>query len=229
MAALRQYLDVNPVGPPATNPAETDRSRELVAVLAGLEQTYTATVGGLTGPAAQKDKRGESDLQRVCRYAKMLTAVVAPDHTGDPQFEYGFLLHDIGILTVPGSMLMNLDAYTDAEWQLMKQHPEAGRSILEEIGFLAEARHIVHAHHERWDGKGYPRGLAGEDIPLGARILQLCDAFNAMTKDRPHHKASSIVDARGELHRGRGKQFWPVAVDGFLSLPVDELEAARRP
>jgi HD-GYP domain-containing protein (c-di-GMP phosphodiesterase class II) len=155
----------------------------------------------------------------------LLTAVVAPEHAGDPQFTYGFLLHDIGKLTMPASMFMNLDDYSDAEWELMKQHPELGRSALEDLPFLADAGEIVHAHHERWDGKGYPRGMTGDEIPIGARILQLCDAFNAMTKDRVHHKASSIVEARGELHTGRGTQFWPVAVDGFLSLSDDELEA----
>jgi HD-GYP domain-containing protein (c-di-GMP phosphodiesterase class II) len=227
LAALRRHLAQHTVDFRATPIADIDRSRELVAALAGSEETSTGARGAVAGAGTATDERAGSDLKRVCRYALMLTARVAPEHASDPQFAYGFLLHDIGELTLPPSVLAKVGDYTDAEWELTKQHPEAGWSVLEDIPFLAEAREIVVAHHERWDGKGYPRGLVGAEIPLGARILQLCDAFNAMTKDRPHHRASSIADARGEIHRGRGKQFWPVAVDGLLSLPVEELEAVR--
>ncbi len=225
MAALRRHLTLDAVDFRATNIAETESSREMLAALAGLSETYSAALAGYAVAGPANDDRTGGELQRVCRYAMMLTAVVAPDHVGDPQFAYGFVLHDIGKLTMPASVLMNLGDYTDAELELMKQHPEAGRRVLEDVPFLADACQIIHAHHERWDGKGYPRRLSGDEIPLGARILHLCDAFNAMTKDRPRHKAFSITDARGEIHRGRGSQFWPRAVDCFLSLSDDELEA----
>jgi HD-GYP domain-containing protein (c-di-GMP phosphodiesterase class II) len=159
----------------------------------------------------------------------MLTAVVAPEHIGDPQFLYGFLLHDVGMVSVPDSVLANPGALTDPEWALMKGHPEFGRSLLEPVPSLGDALQIVHAHHERWDGKGYPRGLAGDEIPLGARILALCDSFNAMTQDRPYRAASSIADARREIYRGSGGQFWPLAVDAFLGFGVSELEDVRGP
>ncbi len=224
MAALQRHLNLE-IDFRAINIAETESSRELLAALARLPETYSAGLGGhaVAGPA--NDDRTGGELQRVCRYAMMLTTVVAPEHAGDPQFAYGFVLHDIGKLTMPASLLLKLGDYTDAEWELMKQHPEAGRKALKDVPFLAEACHIVHAHHERWNGKGYPLGLSGDEIPLGARILHLCDAFNAMTKDRLHQEASSIIDARREIHRMRGSQFWPRAVDGFLSLSDDELEA----
>jgi response regulator RpfG family c-di-GMP phosphodiesterase len=232
VAALRRGIDASAVD--CTDVAELGRSRELAAALAELEGTYTVDENGspdlsIAVTEAGRDERDGRQLRRVCRYAMLLTAVVAPEHVADPQFEYGFLLHDLGMLSVPESVLANPRSLTDAEWGLMKGHPEFGRSLLSGIAFLEDARHIVHAHHERWDGKGYPRGLAGEDIPVGARILALCDSFNAMTQDRPYRNASSIADARGEIFRGSGGQFWPAAVDAFLGLGISELEDVRGP
>ena len=234
IAALRRGIDASAVD--CTDVAELGRSRELAAALVELEETYLANESGLcdvsTTVSEAVEKREESDgrqLRRVCRYAMMLTAVVAPEHIGDRQFEYAFLLHDVGMLSVPESVLVNPGSLTDPEWELMKGHPEFGRSLLGPIPFLEHARHIVHAHHERWDGKGYPSGLAGNDIPVGARILALCDSFNAMTQDRPYRNASSIADARREIYRGSGGQFWPSAVDAFLGLGLSELENVRGP
>jgi HD-GYP domain-containing protein (c-di-GMP phosphodiesterase class II) len=136
-------------------------------------------------------------------------------------------LHDVGKLSVPDVVLTKAGPLTEGEWELMRQHPESGRSILADIPFLAGAREIVHAHHERWDGTGYPRGLAGEEIPLGAQIFPLCDAFDAMTSDRPYRKALFTETALGEIRRGAGTQFRPDAVEAFLSLPLDELEVVR--
>ena len=124
------------------------------------------------------------------------------------------------VLTKPGPL-------TEEEWEMMRRHPDAGRAILDGIPFLAGAREIVYAHHERWDGKGYPMGLAGDEIPLGAQIFPLCDAFDAMTSDRPYRKALSIEVARKELVEGRGTQFRPDVVDAFLSLDADELDHVR--
>ena len=234
IAALRRGLDASAVD--CTDISELERCRELTAALAGLEETYMASgagsfdlTGTVTAAAAAKDEHAGRQLRRVCRYATMLTAVVAPEHIGDPQFLYGFLLHDVGMVSVPDSVLANPGALTDPEWALMKGHPEFGRSLLEPVPSLGDALQIVHAHHERWDGRGYPRGLAGDEIPLGARILALCDSFNAMTQDRPYRAASSIADARREIYRGSGGQFWPLAVDAFLGFGVSELEDVRGP
>lgn len=234
IAALRRGIDASAVD--CTDAADLNRSRELAAALVELEETYMANESGLcdvsttiSEAVAKREERDGRQLRRVCRYATMLTAVVAPEHMDDRQFEYGFLLHDVGMLSVPESVMVNPGSLTDPEWALMKGHPEFGRSLLGPIPFLEDARHIVHAHHERWDGKGYPRGLAGNDIPVGARILALCDSFNAMTQDRPYRHASSIADARREIYRGSGGQFWPAAVDAFLALGVSELENVRGP
>jgi HD-GYP domain-containing protein (c-di-GMP phosphodiesterase class II) len=234
IAALRRGIDASTAG--STDAAELAHSRELAAALVELEETYMGSEDGfcdlsatVTAVASANDERAGRQLRRVCRYAMMLTAVAAPEHLGDPQFRYGFLLHDIGMVSVPDNVLANPAALTDPEWQLMKGHPEFGRSLLERIPSLGEALQIVHAHHERWDGKGYPRGLAGDEIPVGARILALCDSFNAMTQDRPYRNASSIADARREIYRGSGGQFWPLAVDAFLGIAVSDLEDVRGP
>ena len=227
IGALRSQLDAYAVDFRSTYLAERNRSAELAAALGELEATYKATVRGLAIAVEAKDECTGGHLQRVTRYGMMLTGLVAPEHASDPQFEYGFLLHDIGKLTVPDVVLTKPGSLTESEWELIRQHPESGRSILEDIPFLSGAREIVHSHHERWDGNGYPRGLARDEIPLGAQIFPLCDAFDAMTSDRPYRKALPIEEALVELSGGRGTQFWPTAVEAFLALPLDALQDIR--
>jgi ribonuclease P protein subunit RPR2 len=227
IGALRGQLDVYAMDFRSTYKAERDRSQELAEALSELERTYRATVRGLAIAVEAKDECTGGHLQRVSRYGMMLTGLVAPEHAEDPQFEYGFLLHDIGKLTVPDGVLMKPGSLTEVEWELIRTHPASGHSILDGIPFLAGAREIVYSHHERWDGQGYPRGLAREQIPLGAQIFPLCDAFDAMTSDRPYRNALPIEEARAEVTRGAGSQFWPDAVDAFLSLPLDALESIR--
>ncbi len=225
--ALRQQLDAYAVDFHSTYRAERDRSHELSAALAELEKTYKATVRGLAIAVEAKDECTGNHIQRVSKYGMLLTGLVAPDHVNDSQLEYGFLLHDVGKLTVPDAVLTKPGPLTPFEWELMRAHPESGRSILEDIPFLDGAREIVYAHHERWDGKGYPRGLKGEEIPLGAQIFPICDAYDALTNDRPYRKAFSPKAALRELAQGRGTQFWPDATDAFMCIPFSELEAVR--
>jgi HD-GYP domain-containing protein (c-di-GMP phosphodiesterase class II) len=227
IGVLQRHQDAYEAEVRAAYVAQKERAAQVVRGLADLEESLIGSWGSATLAGATKDALAGGHLQRVCRYATMLTALVAPEHVDDPQFACGFLLHDIGKFTVPASVLTSTGVFSDAEWELMRQHPEAGRSVLQDIPFLSDARQIVHAHHERWDGNGYPRGLSGAAIPLGARIFSLSDAFNAMTTDRPHQSASSIDYARGELRKGSGAAFWPLAVDAFLSIPVVDLAAVR--
>lgn len=203
--------------------AEKRRSEELAAALEELERTYLATVRGMAIAVEAKDEYTAGHLLRVTHYGMMIMRSIAPERATEPQFEYGFLLHDIGKLGVPDAILKKNGPLTDEEWDLMREHPEMGRRILEGIPFLAEAKEIVYAHHERWDGKGYPRGLPGEDIPLGARIFPVADSFDAMTSNRPYRKALPLDVALSELRNGSGTQFWPDAVDAFLALPLEDL------
>ena len=205
--------------------AERERADELAHALTQLEQTYLATVRGLAVAVEAKDAYTAGHIVRVTKYGLMMMDLVAPDKSEDPQFEYGFLLHDIGKLGVPDAVLGKPGKLTDEEWMEMRRHPETGRHILEEIPFLLGAREIVFAHHERWDGNGYPMRLRGEDIPLGARVFPISDSFDAMTSNRPYRGAMSVKEAVREIRSGSGSQFWPAAVDAFLTIPMEDLEA----
>lgn len=227
VTALRHQLDAYALDFRSTYEAERARSHDLAAALSELEQTYRATVRGLAIAVEAKDECTGGHLHRVTRYGLQVTALVAPDHARDPQFEYGFLLHDVGKLTVPDAILTKAGPLGEEEWELIRRHPASGRTILESIPFLEVAREIVYSHHERWDGKGYPRGLRGEEIPLGAKIFPLCDSFDAMTVDRPYRAALPVATALAELRAGSGTQFWPVAVEAFLDLPLSDLDMIR--
>jgi HD-GYP domain-containing protein (c-di-GMP phosphodiesterase class II) len=140
----------------------------------------------------------------------------------------GALLHDIGKIGVPDSILLKPGPLTQAEWAEMRRHPEVGYRILQAIDFLRPAAEIVLAHQERWDGGGYPHKLRGEAIPLGARIFAIADTLDAMTSDRPYRKAATFVEARMEISRCGGTQFDPRCVQAFADIPDDELEALRQ-
>ena len=218
-----RQLEAYAVDVRTTFAAEKARTRQLVDALSELERTYLATVRGLAAAVEAKDSYTAGHLVRVTRYGLMTVEALAPEVVDDPQFEYGFLLHDVGKLGVPDGVLGKRGPLSDDEWALMRNHPEMGTRIIHDIPFLEGARDIVLSHHERWDGRGYPRGLAGEDIPLGARAFAVVDAFDAMTTDRPYRKACSFDEAAEQLRAGSGTQFWPDAVDAFLSIPEGDL------
>jgi HD-GYP domain-containing protein (c-di-GMP phosphodiesterase class II) len=134
------------------------------------------------------------------------------------------LLHDVGKIGIPETILHKPGGLDPEEFQRMRDHPEIGARILEDVEGLAEVAPLVRYHQERWDGviggdfPGYPHGLAGEEIPLGARIIAVVDAYDAMTSDRPYRAAKPACDAIEELRRERGHQFDPAVVDAFLTL-----------
>jgi putative nucleotidyltransferase with HDIG domain len=130
---------------------------------------------------------------------------------------YGALLHDIGKIGVRSEVLQKPGPLTPGEFEEIKQHTVIGAKMLERIPFFKPVQPIVRSAHERWDGHGYPGGLAGEDIPLGARIVCACDAFHAMTSDRPYSKARGVEEAAAEMQRCSGTQFDPRVVDALLA------------
>jgi HD-GYP domain-containing protein (c-di-GMP phosphodiesterase class II) len=142
--------------------------------------------------------------------------------------EHGVILHDIGKIGIPDSILLKPGPLTPDEWKLMRTHPEVGRRLVEHIPFLAGAVPIVYCHHERWDGHGYPEGLRGENIPLGARIFAVADALDAMTYDRPYSRAVSLEAAREEIGRCGGTHFDPSVVATFMAMPLQTLQELRR-
>jgi putative nucleotidyltransferase with HDIG domain len=142
-------------------------------------------------------------------------------------FEQAGLLHDIGKIGVPDTVLLKPARLTDEEYEAIKKHVEASATILAAVPFLADVTPAVRHHHERWNGSGYPDGLAGAAIPRAARILAVADAFDAMTTDRPYRAALDVGTARAELVRGRGIQWDPEAVDSLLELLDEGVVAAE--
>jgi HD-GYP domain-containing protein (c-di-GMP phosphodiesterase class II) len=145
----------------------------------------------------------------------------------DPQIEFGFLLHDIGKLSVPDALLFKPGPLSDEERALVRRHPEEGAEILHHIDFLDEAKSVVRHHHERWDGDGYPDGLAGDEIPIGSRIILACDAYNAMITERPYREPMSPEAAVCELEDHAGTQFDPQVIAALLAVLADRLPVAR--
>jgi HD-GYP domain-containing protein (c-di-GMP phosphodiesterase class II) len=128
------------------------------------------------------------------------------------------LLHDIGKLSVPDAILTKAGALTDQEWAIMRRHPIHSESMISDVPELRHLAPMVRAEHERWDGNGYPDGLAGEAIPRESRIAFICDAYHAMTSDRPYRRALPIAAARAEIATNLGRQFCPTAGTAFLAL-----------
>ena len=161
------------------------------------------------------------------------TLVLARRFTADTdqlrQIYWGSLLHDIGKIGIPDAILLKQGALNEEEWQEMRTHPEKGHRIVAQIPGMEEAAGIVLSHEESFDGSGYPRGLRGQQIPLGARLFALIDTLDAMTSDRSYRKALSFDQARAEIIKMSGTQFDPVAVQAFLAeeTTLREMVAAK--
>ncbi len=174
-----------------------------------------------------RDKETEGHSRRVVAFTLALARRLEVTEAEMPTVRRGALLHDIGKIGVPDAILHKPGPLAEDEWKIMRQHPEWGASILRGIPFLESAVKVLLAHHERWDGGGYPRGLRGEEIPFGARIFALADTLDAITSDRPYRAAHSFGSAREEIARGRGTQFDPAVVDAFLGMPEQEWAILR--
>jgi ribonuclease P protein subunit RPR2 len=191
-----------------------------------LRETYTATVRALAGAVEARDAYTAHHAERVTAYAVEIAAVIGLPLDATPQLEYGFLLHDIGKVGVSDAILFKPGALDATEREEMERHPVIGEEIISEIEFLAPAREVVRHHHERWDGRGYPDGLGGEEIPLSARVFAVADALDAITSDRPYRAAISLAQARARLRGARG-QFDPQVLDAFDSIGDAQIAAIR--
>jgi putative nucleotidyltransferase with HDIG domain len=140
----------------------------------------------------------------------------------------GAFLHDIGKMAIPDAILRKPGALTPDEIEVMREHCYRGFQMLRKIPFLAEAAEIVYSHQERYDGTGYPRGLKGEEIPLGARLFSVADTLDAITSDRPYRAKQTIAAARKEIELWSGRQFDPEVVKTFLSMPENIWADLRR-
>ena len=187
-----------------------------------LRMAYEATLEGWARALELRDWETKGHTQRVVALTVRLAQEMGMSSEEIVHVRRGALLHDIGKLSIPDSILLKPGKLTEEEWQVMRQHPQYALEMLSEIEFLRPALDIPYCHHERWDGQGYPRGLKGEEIPLSARIFAVVDAWDAMTSDRPYHKALSREEAIEELIQGSGKQFDPAVVKAFLKVLEEE-------
>lgn len=197
-----------------------DRPESLSDPLRNLSPIHTGTLDALALALDYRDKSTSGHSRRVAT----LTVSVASGHGVEgealQQIEHGALLHDIGKLKIPDSILWKPASLDDSEWITMKKHPEYGYELLRELEFLNGAAELVLAHHEKFDGSGYPRGLRGDRIPLGARIFAVVDAVDAMIYKRPYNAPVTFRQAAEEIRRCAGTHFDP----DLVPLAVEVLE-----
>jgi putative nucleotidyltransferase with HDIG domain len=197
----------------------------LRAALAETDRTYDATLAALSSALDVRDTETEGHARRVVRYMQLIADELKVPVEQHATLRRGALLHDIGKIGVPDHILRKPGPLTENEWFTMKMHPDLGAKIIANVPFLEEVAVIIRAHHERWDGNGYPEGLAGEAIPLGARIFAVADSFDAMTSDRPYRRGRQLDGALAEIERCAGTQFDPQVVAAFLAVSMQRIEA----
>jgi HD-GYP domain-containing protein (c-di-GMP phosphodiesterase class II) len=191
---------------------ERSRSQEL-------KRSYRATVRALANAVEARDAYTGRHAERVAAYGLEIATAAGLEIADSAEMEFGFLLHDVGKVAVPDAILFKTARLTDEEYALIRRHPVIGWEILREIDFLGEAKLVVRHHHERWDGAGYPDGLAGEDIPHAARVFAVADTLDALTTNRPYRPASSFEEARAVIEAESGTQFDPSVVEAYRRLP----------
>ena len=192
-----------------------------------VRQRSQALLEGLIAALDYRDAETQWHSRRVSLYARRLGGQVGMAEPHLTVVEHGALLHDIGKIGVRDHVLLKPGPLSTDEWIEMKRHAELGWALLQRVEHLRPASEIVLQHQERWDGTGYPAGLRGDDIALGARVFHVVDALDAMTSDRPYRPARTFQQAREEIVRCRGTQFDPQVVDAFLSVGADEWRRIR--
>ncbi len=192
-----------------------------------LERSHLAIIKALTIALDKKDSETEGHSERVVLYSTAIANRMDLQQQSLKKIRWGALLHDIGKIGIPDAILLKPGKLFPEEWEVMKTHPMIGFEMMRDIEFLEGSIDIVLYHHERWDGQGYPHGLRGDEIPLGARIFAIADTFDAITSDRPYRKAQSIETAIQIVSQNIGTQFCPASAKAFLSIPKQELEDIR--
>jgi len=200
---------------------------DLERAMKDLERSYDITLEALGDALDLKDAETEGHSKRVTAFTMAIAR--AMDLPGDRVrvIARGAFLHDIGKMAIPDAILRKPGRLSPQEQMLMREHSFLGYKMLRKISFLKEAANIVYCHQERYDGSGYPRGLKGDQIPLGARIFAVADTFDAITSDRPYRAAQSISSARREIQKHAGHQFDPMVVETFLSIPESLWQTLR--
>lgn len=206
-----------------------ERDREATQREQQLRASYESTVRALADAVEARDAYTARHAERVAGYGLEIARACGMDVADDPDLEFGFLLHDIGKIAISDAILYKPGHLTDEERDAMRRHPLIGEEIVRGIDFLAGARQVVRSHHERWDGDGYPDRLAGERIPLAARVFAVADTFDALTSDRPYRAAAPFREARRVIAEAAGTQFDPTVAEAFDDIPdarFDEIRVA---
>jgi len=194
------------------------RTAQLRRAKLWIEQTYDETLQALAGALDLRDNETAGHSERVTAYAVEIAIAMGCSKEQLNTIARAALLHDIGKIGIPDAILMKPAPLTDVERAVMETHVAVGYSLLNRIAFLVGAAEIVLTHHERFDGTGYPQGLLGTGIPLGARIFAVADTLDALSSDRPYRQATTFSIAREEITQQSGKQFDPAVVSAFLAI-----------
>jgi putative nucleotidyltransferase with HDIG domain len=193
-----------------------------------LEEIYTATLENLMTALDLRDVETFGHSITVAKYCQSLAKLVGiSEESALDNIRKGALLHDIGKIAIPDSILKKPSPLSASEWEKIKLHPVLGYGLIKEIKLVKEVGNVILYHHEKYDGSGYPKGLKGEAIPLEARMFALADALDAITSHRPYRKERDFAAAGREIENGRGGQFDPMVVDAFCSVRLEEWEKIR--
>jgi putative nucleotidyltransferase with HDIG domain len=204
------------------------RTEQLRKAMGDLERSYDVTLEALGDALDLKDAETEGHSKRVTAFTIAIARALGLPKEEISVIARGAFLHDIGKMAIPDNILRKPGKLTHEEMLIMREHCYRGYQMLKKIPILSEACDIVYSHQEKFDGTGYPRGLRGDEIPLGARIFSIADTLDAITCDRPYRKAQSLDAARAEIKRCSGTQFDPEIVDVFLRMPDNIWEDLRR-
>ena len=188
-----------------------------------LHQAYINTLGAITHALDSRDGIVPGHSRIVTNYVALLTKVMGISREEQESFKLGALLHDIGKVFISERILSKPGKLTDQEYYLIRQHPEMGEKVLNGVEFLQGIKPLIRHHHERFDGKGYPDGLSGEEIPLGARIISVAEAFDCIRRECTFQGARSLAEATDEIEKHAGTQFDPEIVRIFLEDVVSKL------
>ncbi|MHB8516045.1 MAG: HD-GYP domain-containing protein [Dehalococcoidia bacterium] len=229
--SMKQYVDKtaeNVEELRKTNHDLQKANKDVLHMADELRRTYDGTLEALVSALDARDRETKGHSIRVAKYMMEIAyhLGVRPGTDEWVDMQRGALLHDVGKIGVSDTILHKPGPLTDEEWVDMRRHPKIGHDMLKDISFLSGAATLVLAHHERFDGKGYPKGLLADEIPLGARIFVLADTFDAMTSDRPYRRALSTEVSRDEIIKCSGSQFDPRCVQAFL-LAFDKIVEIR--
>lgn len=200
------------------------RTFELEHHLEEVERSYRMTLRAVVKALEKRELETEGHSERMITFSLRLGYEIGLENDDLRDLELGTLLHDIGKINVSDEILKKPERLDIAEWAAMKRHPILGHEILGGIPFLEGASRIVAEHHECWDGSGYPFGLRGEEIAMGARILAVVDAFDAMISDRVYRKRCGYAEALAEIEKFAGTQFDPMVVEAFRQVPPEDWE-----